>query len=160
MIDTEGYRANVGIILANQESRLFWGRRIGQDSWQFPQGGIQKKETPEQALYRELQEEVGLLPKHVEVLGRTKDWLRYQIPSRFLRRGGKRHCIGQKQIWFLLRLSSSEREICLDNDLKPEFDDYSWVDIDLPPLKIVDFKREVYRSALAELSGLLKLNER
>lgn len=155
MIDAEGYRANVGIILANQEGCLFWGRRVGQDSWQFPQGGIHSNETPEQALFRELREEVGLLPKHVEVLGRTTDWLRYDIPPRFLRRGRKKLCIGQKQIWFLLRLRGNESEICLDNDQKPEFEEYSWVDVALPLTQIVEFKREVYRSALRELCELL-----
>ena len=154
MIDAQGYRANVGIILANCDGLLFWGRRIGQNSWQFPQGGIARHETPEQALFRELREEVGLFPAHVEVLGRTQDWLRYDIPKRFLRRRGRR-CIGQKQIWFLLRLRTSETAICLDHDTKPEFDEYNWVDREQPLIQIVEFKREVYRQALAELCGLL-----
>jgi len=66
VIDSEGYRPNVGIILCNSEGRLFWGKRIGQRSWQFPQGGIQRDESPEQAMFRELAEEVGLRPEHVE----------------------------------------------------------------------------------------------
>ncbi|MBT8439556.1 MAG: NUDIX domain-containing protein, partial [Gammaproteobacteria bacterium] len=51
MIDSEGFRANVGIIICNDKRELFWGRRVGQDAWQFPQGGINADETPEQAMY-------------------------------------------------------------------------------------------------------------
>ena len=82
MIDRQGYRPNVGIILCNDAGKVFWARRSGEDSWQFPQGGIRRNETPEQALYRELAEEVGLGPEHVEVIGRTARWLRYRIPRR------------------------------------------------------------------------------
>ena len=86
MIDAEGFRANVGIILCNADSQLLWAKRIRQRSWQFPQGGIRAHETPEQAMYRELNEEVGLQPEHVEVLGCTKSWLRYRLPKHLVRR--------------------------------------------------------------------------
>jgi len=79
MIDSDGYRLNVGIILSNDEGRLFWARRIGQDAWQFPQGGIDKEESPEQAMYRELKEETGLDPNDVDILGCTQDWLKYNF---------------------------------------------------------------------------------
>ena len=85
MIDKEGFRATVGIILCNQENRLLWARRIGQDAWQFPQGGIRENETAEQALYRELEEEVGLQPEHVELLSSSRDWLRYHLPKQQIR---------------------------------------------------------------------------
>ncbi|HAN28877.1 MAG TPA: RNA pyrophosphohydrolase, partial [Haliea salexigens] len=69
MIDSEGFRPNVGIILANDAGQLLWARRIGgRDAWQFPQGGINRGETPEEALYRELHEEVGLAPEAVNVV--------------------------------------------------------------------------------------------
>ena len=113
VIDSEGYRPNVGIILCNEEGRLFWAKRIGQRSWQFPQGGIQRDESPEQAMFRELAEEVGLRPEHVQVIGCTKDWLRYRLPKRLIRRGGKSTCIGQKQIWFLLRMLGGEEAVRL-----------------------------------------------
>ena len=80
VIDSEGYRPNVGIILCNGEQRLFWARRIGQDAWQFPQGGIRSGESAEEALFRELHEEVGLRPEHVEIMGATRDWLYYRLP--------------------------------------------------------------------------------
>jgi len=88
VIDFDGFRPNVGIILSNRDGRVLWARRVGQDAWQFPQGGIKHGETPEQAMYRELHEEVGLEPCHVKILGRTRGWLRYEVPRiRFDRSG-------------------------------------------------------------------------
>ena len=74
MLDREGFRPNVGIILLNHKSQVFWGKRIRTHSWQFPQGGIKYGETPEQAMFRELHEEVGLVPDHVRIIARTRDW--------------------------------------------------------------------------------------
>ena len=155
MIDRDGFRPNVGIILSNGERRLFWARRIGQNAWQFPQGGIQSEETPRQAMYRELEEEVGLLPCQVTVLGRTRDWLRYRLPKRFIRRHCEPICIGQKQIWFLLRIDCGEDEFCLNRCDKPEFDAWRWVRYWYPLREVVYFKRRVYEQALIELHPLL-----
>lgn len=152
VIDSEGYRANVGIILSNLEGRVFWGRRSGQVSWQFPQGGIRRTESPEQAMYRELQEETGLLPEHVEILGCTNRWLRYRLPDRFVRRHRRPLCIGQKQIWFVLRLLGSEENFRLDWSQRPEFDFWRWVDYWYPSDAVVHFKRDVYQEALHELA--------
>lgn len=153
MIDTDGYRPNVGIMLMGPGGRLFWGRRLGQASWQFPQGGMRHDETPEAAALRELHEEVGLDPQDVEVLGHTRGWLRYRIPPRFMRRGG---CVGQKQVWFLLRLVGPESHIRLDIDATPEFDAWRWIGYWEPLRSIVPFKREVYRRALTELEALAR----
>lgn len=155
MIDSQGYRANVGIILCNREGRLLWARRLGQDSWQFPQGGIKRNETPEEALYRELREEVGLEPQHVEIIGSTQGWLRYRLPKRFIRFRSKPVCIGQKQRWFMLRLVAGDEVVRLDRSDKPEFDEWRWVDYWLPLQEIVFFKRRVYEKALQELEALL-----
>lgn len=155
MIDRDGFRPNVGIILVNDQNRLFWGRRIGQDAWQFPQGGIQEEESPEEAMYRELKEEVGLLPEHVEVLGSTSRWLRYRLPKRYVRRHQTPLCIGQKQRWFLLRVCCKENDFCLDTDKKPEFDDWRWVRYWLPVKEVIYFKRRVYQRALQELAPLI-----
>ena len=155
MIDSEGFWANVGIILCNQQRRLFWGRRIGQDAWQFPQGGIKQTETPEQAMYRELEEEVGLKPFQVELVGATQDWLRYRLPKRYIRKHCSPLCIGQKQIWFLLRIKCPEGEVCLDHSPKPEFDRWRWVKYWQPVREVVYFKRRVYSKALEELAPLL-----
>jgi putative (di)nucleoside polyphosphate hydrolase len=155
VIDSEGYRANVGIILSSEEGQLLWARRIGQDSWQFPQGGIQESETPEDALFRELREEIGLLQEHVEIMGSTEGWLRYQLPENLIRYDSKPVCIGQKQVWFMLRLIAGEECVKLDLNEKPEFDHWRWVDYWHPLSEVVSFKRKVYEQALKGLQPLL-----
>lgn len=155
MIDSKGFRANVGIILCNGGGRVFWARRIRQDAWQFPQGGIQERESTEDALFRELHEEVGLRPEHVEVMGATRDWLYYRLPKHLIRRHSKPLCIGQKQRWFLLRLVGSEEDVCLDHCDTPEFDRWRWVSYWHPLREIVFFKRKVYERALTELAPLV-----
>ncbi|MBU3583844.1 RNA pyrophosphohydrolase [Polynucleobacter sp. 15G-AUS-farblos] len=160
MLDREGYRPNVGIVLLNARNEVFWGKRVGQHSWQFPQGGIQHGESPEQAMYRELQEEVGLLPEHVQIIGRTRDWLRYDVPEEYLRR---QHATrvhraayrGQKQIWFLLRLVGLDSDIQLRASEHPEFDAWRWVPFWIQLDGVIDFKREVYQLALSELARYL-----
>ncbi len=152
MIDSDGYRPNVGIILSNGEGKLLWARRIGQNAWQFPQGGIRSDETPEEAMYRELTEEVGLGSEHVEVIGATRGWLRYRLPKRLIRRNSKPVCIGQKQVWFMLRLLADENEVRLDLTSHPEFDHWCWVDYWHPVMEVVHFKRDVYSRALQELA--------
>lgn len=155
MIDKHGYRANVGIILYNQYNQLLWAKRLRQDSWQFPQGGIHHDETPDEAMYRELYEEVGLSPEHVAVRGYTKDWLHYNLPKRHIRPHQYPRCIGQKQIWYLLELVADETCVRLDCSPKPEFDYWKWVDYWQPALEVIHFKREVYINALKELAPLL-----
>lgn len=155
MIDSDGYRPNVGIILTNRRGQLLWARRIRQDAWQFPQGGIRAKETPEQAMFRELEEEIGLESHHVDILGYTRGWLRYRLPERFIRRRQQPLCVGQKQVWFMLKLVSEERFVRLDLSDKPEFDNWRWVDYWHPLSEVVPFKRTVYRKALHELAPLL-----
>jgi putative (di)nucleoside polyphosphate hydrolase len=151
MIDSEGYRLNVGIILCNDDGRVFWARRAGMRSWQFPQGGIKFNEDPDSAMFRELYEEVGLRNSHVQVIGRTNEWLRYDLPERYIRKHSQPLCIGQKQLWYILRLNAAESNICLNRSDKPEFDAWCWVDYWHPLTDVVYFKREVYRQALTEL---------
>lgn len=152
VIDKQGFRPNVGIVIANGAGRVLWGRRVGgSDSWQFPQGGIHGGETPEQAMYRELDEEVGLQPEQVQILGETRDWLRYRLPERYVRRREQPVCIGQKQRWFLLRLTAGDEAVRVDAHAKPEFDAWRWVNYWYPVSGVVDFKRDVYRQALSAL---------
>ncbi len=132
---------------------MLWARRIGQDAWQFPQGGINDDETPEQALFRELKEEVGLDPSDVEIVSCTRGWLRYRLPKRMIRHYSHPICIGQKQKWFLLRLISDDDAVCFTCSSKPEFDGWRWVSYWYPLGQVVSFKREVYRKAMKELVG-------
>jgi putative (di)nucleoside polyphosphate hydrolase len=155
MLDREGYRPNVGIILTNQRNEVFWGKRIREHFWQFPQGGIDKGETPEQAMFRELYEEVGLKPEHVRIMGRTRSWLRYEVPQHWVRREGRSHYRGQKQIWFLLRLTGRDSDVQLRASNKPEFDAWRWSDYWIPLDTVIEFKRGVYESALKELAHIL-----
>lgn len=153
MIDSDGFRPNVGIILANDAGQLLWARRIGgRDAWQFPQGGINRGESPEEALYRELQEEVGLTADAVRLVAVTRGWLRYRLPRRFIRKGQDPLCIGQKQKWFLLQMLADDSAVRLDANQKPEFDYWEWVSYWYPLNQVVSFKREVYRRALKELA--------
>ena len=155
MLDREGFRPNVGIILLNQKNQVFWGKRIRTHSWQFPQGGIDRGESPEQAMFRELHEEVGLLPEHVRIVARTRDWLRYEVPDRFIRRDARGHYKGQKQIWYLLQLVEPDWNINLRATSHPEFDAWRWNEFWVPLDVVVEFKRGVYEMALTELSRYL-----
>ncbi|WP_133499380.1 RNA pyrophosphohydrolase [Cognatilysobacter terrigena] len=152
MIDPDGYRPNVGIVIMNADGQVFWARRVHRDGWQFPQGGMNTDETPLEAMYRELREETGLLPEHVDVLAATPGWLRYRLPQRAIRRRDRLVCIGQKQVWFLLHLKGAESEVRLDLTEKPEFDHWRWVDFWYPLDHVVTFKRGVYSRALRHLA--------
>lgn len=157
----DGYRPNVGIILFNHKYKVFWARRSGHDGWQFPQGGVKANESLEQALYRELKEEVGLGPSQVKVVARTQQWLHYDLPDSYLRRlrnRRNRNFRGQKQIWFLLELIGDESKVCLDFSNKPEFDDWVWKDWSSAVEEIIGFKQQVYRTAFFELKAHLPVN--
>jgi len=156
MLDRDGYRPNVAIVLVNDKNHVFWGKRVGEHAWQFPQGGIDRGETPEQALYRELYEEVGLKPSHVSMLGRTRDWLRYHVPEHWIKRQYQGSYRGQKQIWYLLQLVGRDTDVSLRATRHPEFDAWRWNDYWVPLEGVIEFKREVYRLALTELEGFLR----
>lgn len=151
MLDANGYRSNVGIVIMNDAGQLLWAKRVGQDGWQFPQGGIDEGEGPEEAMYRELYEEVGLKSEDVELIAVTNGWLHYRLPEN-LRRNQNPKCIGQKQKWFLLKLRGSDAAIRFDCGKKPEFDDWRWTSYWYPVGQVVLFKRDVYRKALLELA--------
>jgi putative (di)nucleoside polyphosphate hydrolase len=152
-IDAQGFRANVGIVLIRDGGEVFLGSRSDGRGWQFPQGGVRRDESPEEALFRELHEEVGLEPHDVEVLAGTRQWLRYRLPRQFVRRRSRPLCIGQKQRWFLLRMVGGEDRLRFDVTPKPEFDAWRWVDYWTPVREVIYFKRLVYARALGELAG-------
>src|SRR5574337_1151219 len=150
MLDRDGYRPNVAIVIVNGRNLVFWGKRIREHSWQFPQGGINPGEAPEQAMYRELREEVGLEPQHVRILGRTREWLRYDVPRHWIRREFRGSYRGQKQIWYLLRLTGRDSDVSLRATSHPEFDAWRWHDYWVALESVIDFKREVSRRGLRE----------
>jgi len=161
MVDADGFRPNVGIVLANGSGtgQVLWARRVGgHDAWQFPQGGIHEGESPDEALYRELHEEVGLTADDVRIVARTKGWLRYRLPRRLRRHNSTPGFVGQKQKWFLLEMRTKDGDVRMDCGPKPEFDHWAWVTYWYPLTQVVDFKRDVYRRALSELAPHLPLN--
>lgn len=164
-IDNKGYRANVGIIVMNKAGNLLWAKRCGKNFWQFPQGGINNQETPEEAMWRELKEEVNLCNSSTKIITVSKNWLYYKIPIKLLRKNKNNPCIGQKQKWFLLLLDCDENQINLNSSTIPEFDAIKFVSYWYPIRKIVAFKRKVYREVLLELAPyaqkkLLQLNNK
>ena len=159
MIDSEGYRANIGIVITNEKKQILLAKRYRQDAWQLPQGGIDKGETELEALYRELEEEVGLAPKQVSLLAKTPKWLRYELPMEHIRRKQKPTCIGQKQVWYLLKLVSNDSDISLSLHNKVEFDDWKWVDYWNPVDEVINFKKDVYEDMLKALAPVLFENE-
>ncbi len=152
-IDTQGFRANVGIVLIRGSGEVFLCSRSDGRGWQFPQGGVQPDESPEEAMFRELHEEVGLGPDDVEMVAGTRQWLRYRLPRRYVRHRSRPLCIGQKQRWFLLRMIADEERVRFDVTSKPEFDGWRWVDYWTPVREVIYFKRQVYARALRELAG-------
>jgi putative (di)nucleoside polyphosphate hydrolase len=154
VIDSDGYRANVGIVLMHGAGEVFLGRRTGGRGWQFPQGGVRRGEQLEDAVYRELHEEVGLHRADVELVGRTLEWIRYRLPQKYVRRNRHPVCIGQKQRWFLLRLKREDARFAFDSTNEPEFDQWRWAPWWEPVREVIYFKRPVYTQALAELAPL------
>ena len=155
MIDKKGVRTGVTMIIVNHRKHVLWAKRIGQNAWQFPQGGLLPGEEPIDAMYRELQEEVGLKPSDVKVLGCSKEWLRYQLPRQMIRYYSKPVCVGQRQKWFLLELIAEESAIRFDFTDSPAFDHYRWVKYWYPLRRVIAFKRRTYRHALQEFAPLL-----
>ena len=151
MIDIDGYRPNVGIIIINDEKKVLLAKRLNENAWQFPQGGINGNESTEDAMYRELKEEVGLNHNHILVIEKTKGWLRYDVPRNWIRNNSQQKYKGQKQVWFLLKFVGEDTDIFLRNTTKPEFDDWKWVSYWAPLKEVIDFKKGVYKKALSEL---------
>lgn len=149
IIDHNGYRRGVGIVIWDGRDRVLLARRSDHRGRQFPQGGVRQGERPRDAMYRELKEELGLDPSHVREVARMGRWVSYKLPTRY-RRSRAPRCIGQKQLWWLLRLTCAEEQVRPDLAEEPEFDDWSWVDYWLPAEEVVFFKRSVYRQVLEE----------
>lgn len=156
MIDTDGFRPCVGIVVINSKKQLLWARRTHQNSWQFPQGGLKNNESPEDAMYRELHEEIGLRKNDVKLIYTSDKWYKYKLPKRLVRINEDPICMGQKQKWFLLKLLDEKNsKLFFDSQQKPEFDNVIWVNYWYPIRQVVSFKRDVYRKVLTEFSKIL-----
>jgi len=151
--DPSRYRANVGLAVFSAAGHVFVGRRIngrGAFQWQLPQGGVDKGEAPHEAALRELEEEIGVAPKLVDILEETEDWLYYDFPGDLRKRMGGPY-LGQRQKWFALRFRGSDSDVRLDKHT-PEFDAWRWAELSEIPDLIVPFKRPVYQE-VAERFG-------
>ena len=151
MNEESNYRLNVGLIIVNNYGKVLICKRKNSNQWQFPQGGIDEGESPMEAAKREIFEEVGIKPSKIKVLGKIKDWVKYEIPKELAKKSFKKKgIVGQKQKWFIFKIKT---EACISfvNDPDNEFDDFAWVSYWRPIALIVSFKKEVYRNVLAEL---------
>lgn len=148
------YRKGVGAVLINREGLVFVARRIDTpgDAWQLPQGGIDDSEKPSKAVMRELAEEIGT--DKAEIIGKSKEWYRYEFPEELVGGvwGGKYR--GQKQRWFALRFTGSDADIDLAADGHPEFNDWRWVRIETLPGLAVGFKRALYEQIVEDFRHL------
>ncbi len=152
------YRPCVGIMLLNRENKVWVGRRVskwhGDGSaalWQMPQGGIDAGEKPKAAALRELYEEVGT--SNAKIIGKTKDWLKYDLPDEAVGTALKGKYRGQKQKWFALRFLGKDSEFNITpEDHRPEFDAWQWVDMKQLPVLVVPFKRDVYEKLVSKFA--------
>ncbi|MGR3365656.1 MAG: RNA pyrophosphohydrolase [Maritimibacter harenae] len=150
------YRPCVGVVLANDEGKIFAGQRIdakdlGTDAtaWQMPQGGVDEGEAPRDAALRELLEETGVTPDLVEVEAEHPDALRYDLPEELVASGKiwKGRYKGQEQRWYLMRFKGTDDQIDIETE-HPEFSEWTWIDPDEMVARIVPFKRDIYRAVM------------
>lgn len=153
MIYQDGYRPNVGMVIFNSKGQVLWARRTRQHSWQFPQGGLNENESPEQAMYRELYEELGLRERDIYIAQTSQRWYRYRVPKNCRHVRNDKIYQGQKQRWFLLGLNDEMRlNIEFSNQTHPEFSEWTWVSYWYPLRQVIAFKRDVYRKILTEFA--------
>ena len=154
-MENKTYRQSVGFMIINNKKRVLLGKRCWpKDSpyrFQMPQGGIEEGETPEQALWREMNEEIGLLPEHVTILSETKDWLTYELPQKM-----RTSIDGNKQKWFLLYFKGKEEDFVLTNEKRPEFCGLRWVAPKKIPYLVIPFKKQVYQHVLKEFLPVIE----
>ena len=154
MLNKLPMRQGVGIIVLNQKNEVFVGKRKDNpiDKWQMPQGGININETPFNAMIRELKEETSITK--IKVLKEIEHWLEYELPPNLLGKIWKGKFRGQKQKWFIVKFIGDENEINLNTE-HPEFIEWKWLDYNLLPEVIVDFKKEVYKKLKNELKNFI-----
>jgi len=152
------YRRAVGMMLLNADNKIFVGQRLDtmEEAWQMPQGGIGPHENTDQAMLRELEEEIGT--RNVEILVKSKGWYKYDLPVHLAERLWQGKFKGQRQIWYILRFRGQDEDINI-HTYQPEFRAWKWVErtelLDL----IIPFKRELYARILDELWEYVIKNE-
>jgi|TARA_B110000967_G_C18858047_1_gene548339 putative (di)nucleoside polyphosphate hydrolase len=148
------FRVGVGIVLLNQENKVFVGKRKDNpiDKWQMPQGGVNKNEDYLLAMKRELAEETSI--KNIEILKSVDKWLQYELPEHLVGIIWRGKYRGQKQKWFIVRFLGSEKEINI-NTKNAEFIEWKWLDVNRLPEVIVDFKKKVYEEVLLEINKII-----
>ena len=145
--DPKLFRPNVGLALFHRDGPVLLGKRVGTDGpyqWQMPQGGVDRGEKPRDAAYRELEEEVGVTPAHVDLLEETEDWLYYEFPTDLRKKMKQRgRYLGQRQKWFAFRFKGRDADVRLDAH-SPEFVDWRWAALESAPALVIPFKRATY----------------
>ena len=154
MVNRLPMRQGVGVIVLNQNNKVFVAKRKDNpiDKWQMPQGGINLNETPFNAMKRELEEETSITK--IKVLKEISYWLEYELPPNLLGKIWKGRFRGQKQKWFIVKFVGIDSEINL-NTKYPEFIEWKWIDYNLLPEVIVDFKKEVYKKLKIEIKKFI-----
>ena len=153
------YRPNAGIIIFNKEGQLLWCKRKTGDGWQFPQGGIDEGETPENAIYREAYEEVGLGKDKIKIIKENEKWIKYDVPKEKIPRYfsfKNRKFKGQSQKWFLAQFLGQDNDINLTVHNQIEFKEWIWASYWHPVAAGVEFKKNAYRQVLTDFLPIYK----
>lgn len=149
----EAYRPAIGIALFNSEGKIFVAERVdSQGAWQLPQGGIDEGEEPEQALFREMREEIGT--DKAEIIASMDEWLYYDFPPHIVKKFDNKHR-GQRTKWFALRFKGTNEDFNLETYETPEFRSWQWIEINKILEYVVHFKRESYEKIVTEFSKYL-----
>ena len=154
--DKKKYRPNVGIMIIDDKKNIFVGQRLDHPShfWQMPQGGIDSKEIPVDAAFREALEETGIKKSKLKLKAELKDWYYYDLPTDLAQTLWNGKYVGQKQKWYLFEFTGSNKDINVNTKV-PEFSEYKWVDKKFLVSNIVPFKRDIYRNILKEFKDFL-----
>ncbi len=148
------YRKCVGIMILNQEKKILVGKRIDHPSgfWQMPQGGIDENEEPEEAVWREMKEEIGT--NKAKLIKVSEQWINYEIPQKTLNTlpWGKKY-IGQTQKWFAFEFTGNNKDIDVGTQ-NPEFSEWKWAEKSSMVENIVPFKRYVYSKIFREFKDI------